>query len=250
MFRSKVFKKALRVHLCHPFLDCLDSFIFRFSKSTINGLTLLCSPLYLRKLPQGKAVKNYTKRIQKKFLPQLDKSSLSILLALYGRRFLSCWSQTYELGAKYIPASWYLLIFRHKQPSLVLQWKQPCFFCFLVHFSKEKAVKQWKQFTANLNSSITHYCSLKVDHFSILQKAFYWSVTFECFSIIQPTNIFEIHFTFWQVKVHLPGEETFYLNNHFGLVLLLIYKMISLTWFEVILKHSKKSSQLNVNCSD
>ena len=113
-------------------------------------------------------------------------------------------------------------------------------FCFLVHFSKEKAVKQSKQFTANLNSSITHYCSLKVDHFSILQKAFYWSVTFECFSIIQPTNIFEIHFTFWQVKVHLPGEETFYLNNHFGLVLLLIYKMISLTWFEVILKHSEK----------
>lgn len=83
-------------------------------------------------------------------------------------------------------------------------------FCFLVHFSKEKAVKQWKQFTANLNSSITHYCSLKVDHFSILQKAFYWSVTFECFSIIQPTNIFEIHFTFWQVKVHLPGEETLF----------------------------------------
>ena len=179
----------------------------------------------------------------------MDKSSLSILFALYGRRFLSCWSQTYELGAKYIPASWYLLIFVINNQVWYFN-ESNLVFCFLVHFSKEKAVKQWKQFTANLNSSITHYCSLKVDHFSILQKAFYWSVTFECFSIIQPTNIFEIHFTFWQVKVHLPGEETFYLNNHFGLVLLLIYKMISLTWFEVILKHTEKFSQLNVNSSD
>ena len=119
----------------------------------------------------------------------------------------------------------------------VPQWKLSYFF-LLCTFSKEKAVKRWKQFAVYLNFLITHYCYSKfIFYFGI---ALYWSATFKCFCTIRLTDIFEIHFTLEQFKVLLPGEETIYLNKHLRYeTLFFICKIISVTEFEIIYEISK-----------